>query len=61
MAITKNNQGHWRLEGTILYPKINVPYWYDKTKPNPNKPEQLAYQCQLKRLTKRGAMNVISS
>ena len=54
MAITKNNQGHWRIEGTILYPKINVPYWFDKTKPNPNKPDQPGLSVPVEKTDKRG-------
>ena len=54
MAITKNNQGHWRLEGTVLYPKINVPYWFDKTKPNPNKPEQPGLSVPVEKTDKKG-------
>ena len=54
MAITKNNQGHWRIEGTILYPKINVPYWFKKDAVNPNNPDKPGLSIAVDKTDKRG-------
>ena len=58
MAITKNNQGHWRIEGTVLYPKINVPYWFKKDAVNPNNPDKPGLSIAVDKTDKRGGYAV---
>ena len=39
----------------IIWPKLDVPYWYDKTAPNPFDPDKTGYDIRLEKTDDRGA------
>ena len=42
----------------IIWPKLDVPYWYDKTAPNPFDPSKQALMCGWKKLINVENINV---
>ena len=38
----------------IIWPKLDVPYWYDKTAPNPFDPSKTGYDTRVEKTDKRG-------
>ena len=39
----------------IIWPKLDVPYWYDKTAPNPFDPSKTGYDVRVEKTDKRGS------
>ena len=39
----------------IIWPKLDVPYWYDKTAPNPFDPSKTGYDTRVEKTDKRGS------
>ena len=39
----------------IIWPKIDVPYWYDKTAPNPFDPSKTGFDVRVEKTDKRGS------